>query len=118
MKVGDLGLTVLHTEGKMRTGNVGTDRFQAPEVRGEQRRVYDEKADIWSIAATACDMLSPFESPSVEILDTLLPEGISSVLKRCLDDDPDARPTACELSDHLLSHQCEGMDYSSLVFIE
>eukprot|EP01137_Pigoraptor_chileana_P033754 Opistho-2@25115 len=92
---------------------MGTPFFLAPEIVRQQS--YGLKADVWSVGATALEMLTgnpPYHSmgPVAAIFQIgcgnlpVLPSGVSreclDFLQRCFEIDPKNRPTAKELIGH------------------
>jgi serine/threonine-protein kinase len=94
---------------------MGTPAYMAPEAaRG--RGNLDQKADIYSLGVLAFELLTgerPFVQPPamavwkgkrieppIDVASRLpgLPPGITDVLRRALDLDPDRRPTAAEVA--------------------
>lgn len=55
-KISDFGLAVFHTEGVSHTQKRGTFRYMAPEVK--MSRIYDTKADVYSIGVMIQDMFN------------------------------------------------------------
>jgi serine/threonine-protein kinase len=88
---------------------IGTPIYMAPELAGGSK-VAPPSSDIWSFGVMACELLTgrhPFDVPPLLLaisgkpLPPPLPppDGLPSaaLLWRCLDPNPDARPSAAEL---------------------
>ena len=105
-KVLDFGLAGLHAEGAeaLTQSNVamGTANYMAPEQRKDARRV-DHRADLYSFGVMAYELLTG-ELPvgrfqPVSRLVPGLDSAWDSVVERCLEQDPAARPhSALELA--------------------
>ena len=126
-KISDLGTAkILRADSKQTTGRLttapGTLHFMPPEALDEEDPIYGTPVDVFSFAGVALHLFSEkWPAPSgrkkrdpttkkmaslseverrQQYLDTMTVEGtaLKEIVKRCLDDDPDERPTIQEVS--------------------
>ncbi|KAK9846855.1 hypothetical protein WJX84_007905 [Apatococcus fuscideae] len=108
-KIGDVGLAAVFSQPKGSTqaaSNPGTLEWTAPEIlKGDAAST---KADVYSLGIVLWEVLTG-EVPERGKLRALrapgdCPEEIAAIVERCMDSDPDARPTTLELFECLTSH--------------
>jgi DNA helicase-2/ATP-dependent DNA helicase PcrA len=114
VKITDFGLARFIKAGSLSASTAGTPIYMAPEAWSGD---FSDKSDIWSIGAILYEMLTgvpPFLSDNLTdlqqkietnkfLLPTMIraaiPEYLEHIIAKCLKSNPDARPTARELSD-------------------
>ena len=131
VKILDFGLAkIAGVEQLTRAGStLGTISYMSPEqIRGED---LDQRSDIWSFGVVLYEMLSgrnPFagayehsvmysiintDPPSINILIGDLPEGLESIIDRCLTKDADERySSSAELLNDLMN--VAGLSFSGI----
>ncbi|XP_076343562.1 macrophage-stimulating protein receptor-like isoform X4 [Tachypleus tridentatus] len=118
VKIGDFGLAQkvsVNTSIKTSRQQIMPIRWMAPESlrKGE----FSEKSDVWSYGVTVWEILTLAETPysSLDNSDLLnfleagnrlicpetCPEKFDTVIQRCFDGNPDARPTFSQIVQHL-----------------
>lgn len=106
-KVCDFGLSRLKAKERSMTGNCGTVQWMAPEILANQH--YAEPADVYSYGIILWELLSrecPYGEMSpiqcaLAVLNQDLrptipewcPPAFGALIKKCIDKDPNARPT-------------------------
>jgi hypothetical protein len=115
VKVCDFGLSTLTTTSSLAYSKVGTPLYMSPEQM--HGLGYTDKSDIWSLGCIAYEMAAlapPFDAEDHFELQRMVKAGISKRIPSCFSDDlqraivwmlqanPDHRPNASELYNHLL----------------
>ncbi len=113
VKITDFGLARFIKSGSLSASTAGTPIYMAPESWSGD---FSDRSDIWSIGAILYEMLTgvpPFLSDNLTdlqrkiemnkfLLPTMVrsavPEYLEHIIAKCLKSNPDARPTAEELS--------------------
>jgi DNA helicase-2/ATP-dependent DNA helicase PcrA len=113
VKITDFGLARFIKTGSLSASTAGTPIYMAPEAWSGD---FSDKSDIWSIGAVLYEMLTgvpPFLSDNLTdlqqkietnkfLLPTMMrpavPEHLEHIITKCLKSNPDARPTAQEMS--------------------
>jgi len=105
LKLADFGVSAYCGEKHRLTRRVGTDGFMAPEI--SRNLPYDEKADIFSIGCILHMMLTGHPPKEKECgiyvtskirLQFVSPE-MRSLVERCMDIDPEKRPSVQEIDE-------------------
>jgi serine/threonine protein kinase len=115
VKVCDFGLSTLTTTSSLAYSKVGTPLYMSPEQM--HGLGYTDKSDIWSLGCIAYEMAAlapPFDAEDHFELQRMVKAGLSRRIPACFSDDlnraigwmlqanPDHRPNATELYNHLL----------------
>ncbi|KAH9509692.1 Mitogen-activated protein kinase kinase kinase 2 [Bulinus truncatus] len=114
VRIADFGVSKILTEMTNARTNTGTFNYKAPETF-TPGRIYDVKADIWSVGCTVCEMLAgrpPYETvrntldlinklslgerPDQGLRETNSP-SLQQFLDKCFKQQPEDRPSADEL---------------------
>mmetsp|Transcript_17349 Transcript_17349/g.51843 ORF Transcript_17349/g.51843 Transcript_17349/m.51843 type:complete len:2071 (-) Transcript_17349:48-6260(-) len=112
-KIADFGASTMHQQ-RMVSTDVGTVRYQAPELFQPGRVTYNGKVDVYSFSIILWELVTR-ESPYPEMQffhqvetavlagirpplpETVRPEGFADLIKDCWNADPDARPSFDEI---------------------
>lgn len=94
------------------TVGVGTYFYASPEQLSHSQ--YNEKADIYSLGVILFELLHPFGTKSErafvlkDLKNGIIPESMCTkfpeemaIVKQCIDENPDKRPTAAEIFDRI-----------------
>ncbi|KAH9509694.1 Mitogen-activated protein kinase kinase kinase 3 [Bulinus truncatus] len=114
VRIADFGVSKILTEMTNARTNTGTFNYKAPETF-TPGRIYDVKADIWSVGCSVCEMLAgkpPYETvrntldlinklslgerPDQGLRETNSP-SLQQFLDKCFKQQPEDRPSADEL---------------------
>jgi len=116
IKLADFGLSKFMEDGQSLKSGSSSSLWMAPEVANPKSGGYDFRADTWSLGCAVVEM-STGKSPQYNVRDALalerairkgtgpiIPDSLSQTskdfIKKCLQPDPNMRPTAAELSAH------------------
>nr|TKS17843.1 hypothetical protein D5086_0000009440 [Populus alba] len=116
IKLADFGLSKFMEDGQSLEHGVGSLFWMAPEVANSKSGGYDFRADTWSLGCTVVEMLTR-KYPRYHFRDAwalgsairkgtgpIIPDSLSQTskdfIKKCLQPDPNKRPTASELLAH------------------
>lgn len=116
IKLADFGLSKFMEDGQSLKPGSRSSLWMAPEVANPKSGGYDFRADTWSLGCPVVEM-STGKSPRYNVRDALaleraigkgtgpiIPDSLSQTskdfIKKCLQPDPNMRPTAAELLAH------------------
>jgi len=136
IKLADFGLSKFMEDSQFLKPGLGSLLWMAPEVANPKSGGYDFRADTWSLGCAVVEM-STGKYPQYNVRDALalerairkgtgpiIPNSLSHTLKdfinKCLQPDPNKRPTAAELLAHPFVNEssCTQPDLSELLFGE
>ncbi|KAH8484267.1 hypothetical protein H0E87_028637 [Populus deltoides] len=136
IKLADFGLSKCMEDGQSLKPGSRSSLWMAPEVANPKSGGYDFRADTWSLGCVVVEM-STRKSPQYNASNTLalerairkgtgpiIPDSLSQTskdfIKKCLQPDPNKRPTAAELLAHPFVNEssCTQPDLSELLFGE
>jgi mitogen-activated protein kinase kinase kinase 1 len=136
IKLADFGLSKFMEDSQSLKPGLGSLLWMAPEVANPKSGGYDFRADTWSLGCAVVEM-STGKYPQYNVRDALalerairkgtgplIPNSLSHTLtdfiNKCLQPDPNKRPTAAELLAHPFVNEssCTQPDLSELLFGE
>jgi len=136
IKLADFGLSKCMEDGQSLKPGSRSSLWMAPEVANPKSGRYDFRADTWSLGCVVVEM-STRKSPQYNASNTLAlerairkgtgpisPDSLSQTskdfIKKCLQPDPNKRPTAAELLAHPFVNEssCTQPDLRELLFGE